>query len=142
MEKYGPEVMVASSLFTINSKHLIVAAMKDSLTPHNCLDVWKAIETCEMKYYDNFYSHPALGFKSKCKEIMQTSLAWRGLSVGTRVTIVMSIVVSSNFLGIESLFLEVVGAILASAILGRDVKMLVFISDEVQLFDYWQGLGD
>jgi len=75
MEKYGPEVMVASLLFTLNSKHLIVSAMKDSLTPQNCLDVWKAIETCEIKYYDDFYSHPALGLKAKCKEIMERCLS-------------------------------------------------------------------
>lgn len=75
MEKFGPEVMVASLLFTINSKHLIVSAVMDSLTLQNCVEVWKAIETCEIKYYDDFYSHPAIGLKAKCKTIMETRLS-------------------------------------------------------------------
>lgn len=74
MDKYGPEVMVASLLFTMNSKHLIVSAMKDSLTPQNCLDIWNAIETCENKKCDDILSHPALGLKAECKKIMETCL--------------------------------------------------------------------
>lgn len=76
MEKYGPQVMVASLLFTINSKHLIVSAMKDSLTLQNCVEVWKALETCEIDYSDDFYNHPAFGLKAKCKKLMKMRLSF------------------------------------------------------------------
>lgn len=76
MEKYGPKVMVASSLFKITSKDLIVYAMKDSLTLQNCGDVSRAIDTiCCTKYNDTFYNHDQRRFAKKCVEFLRRSLS-------------------------------------------------------------------
>jgi hypothetical protein len=71
MEKYGPKVMVASSLFTLTSKDLIVSAMKDSITLQNCGDVAVAIDICRAKYNDTFYNHDSRGLAKMCANFLQ-----------------------------------------------------------------------
>ena len=71
MEKYGPKVMVASSLFALTSKDLIVSAMKDSITLQNCGDVAVAIDICRAKYNDTFYNHDGRGLAKKCADFLQ-----------------------------------------------------------------------
>ena len=70
MKKYGPKVMVASSLFNVTSKDLIVYAMKDSITLQNCGDVSRAINICRAKYNDAFYNHDGRGLVKKCANFL------------------------------------------------------------------------
>ena len=71
-------MIVVSLHFTINSKHLIVYVVMDSLTLQNCLTAWEVIKTCEIKYYNDFYSHLALDLKAKCKEVTVECLSHEG----------------------------------------------------------------
>jgi hypothetical protein len=73
MQKFGPEVLVASSRYFLGKyvKEACIVAMKKSITSHNCEEVLMAVRICEKKHHDFFYS--LHGLKHACEEFLATS---------------------------------------------------------------------